>query len=117
MDPDTGRMTPLESQNANKAFRKMFEANSAPCVAELENLQKQREEEIASGGEIEVIGQTLTEMEIDGALELLTQRAKGECPVFQEGEVLSIRGAAFRVGRITARGMMLRPVRDADLIP
>lgn len=106
MNPNSGQIEPLLTTEDIKAFQERFANRDDELLTALEELKSETSE---------IVDKSITEMVFNGSLELLTQRSKGECPIFQEGEIIPLRGGAFRVGRITPEGMTLLAVKDIDL--
>ncbi len=107
MNPESGRMEPLMTKEDVEAFQKAFTSSTQEKTDQLQAALE--------SAEIELADKSLIEMELDGSLELLSQRGKGECPIFQEGEVIPLRGGAFKVERITETGLVFTAVKDVDL--
>jgi hypothetical protein len=100
MNPDTGRFEPMETPEDLLRIRDVLRENA-------QGLQKAVDEAELSAGHPLV-------MTLQQRMKVLM--GEGKLPVFEKGEFLVIRGVAFRIGHLTRNGMLLRPVRDQQLI-
>jgi hypothetical protein len=102
MNPDTGR---FETMREPEDFARIHNVLTEKAA----QLQEAVDEVAGDVPEDHPLVMTLRER-----MKVLNDQ--GKPPIFTPGEYLVIRGVAFRVGKLTHKGMLLRPVKDQALI-
>lgn len=95
MHPDAGRMEPLRTEKEAQEFSELFSLKEKEAIDAFNSAKLEQCSEIEK--------------------ELNKQRVEGSRPIFKVGEIVPIRGGAFRVTSIKPNKITIKPVKDADV--